>query len=385
MKLLDRYVLVTFLKNYLIAFMVLIGLYIVLDMVFAFDEFAEIKDRVGPGDVGGSLAVVKQIASYYGYQSFHIFVFLSGIIPVVAAAFTIIRLSRFNEMTATLAAGMPLLRFATPIIITGLLVNVLLIVDQEVILPRIIPQLQRSHDQIDVTDAGFVIHSLRDSDGRLLMSARFVPAGNISPATMMYVSIIEYDDQHRPMSLTAADKATWDDADHEWKLTNGTTIRGLLPDERRTSPQPAIAYRSNITPEEVALYRSNDYVDLISTERINELLERRQHSDQKFAYGVTDLLRVKHTRFTQPLLNLVLLLLAMAALLSRDSSRLKVRAFQCVTVVAIVMAFTFFFQQLAGTPPAGTQWLNTWPALMAWMPLIIFGPVAVWMLDRVKT
>ena len=37
MKILDRYVLFTFIKNYLISFMVLIGLYIVMDMVFNFD------------------------------------------------------------------------------------------------------------------------------------------------------------------------------------------------------------------------------------------------------------------------------------------------------------------------------------------------------------
>ena len=42
MKILDRYVLVTFLKNYLISFMVLVGLYILLDLVFNFDELIEV-------------------------------------------------------------------------------------------------------------------------------------------------------------------------------------------------------------------------------------------------------------------------------------------------------------------------------------------------------
>ena len=46
MKILDRYILLSFLKNYLISFMVLIGLYVVLDMVFNFDELAEYRDRV---------------------------------------------------------------------------------------------------------------------------------------------------------------------------------------------------------------------------------------------------------------------------------------------------------------------------------------------------
>ena len=42
MKILDRYVISTFLKNYLIAFFVLIGMYVTLDMVFNFDELVQV-------------------------------------------------------------------------------------------------------------------------------------------------------------------------------------------------------------------------------------------------------------------------------------------------------------------------------------------------------
>ena len=45
MKILDRYVLVTFIKNYLISLFVLLGLYIVLDMVFNFDELSEVQQK----------------------------------------------------------------------------------------------------------------------------------------------------------------------------------------------------------------------------------------------------------------------------------------------------------------------------------------------------
>ena len=120
MKILDRYVLLTFVKNYLISLMVLIGLYVVLDMVFNFDELAEVQSKTaGAGGVASVLSLLHSIADYYFFQSFKIFVHLSGIIPVVAAAFTLIRLSRFNELTASLAAGVPLLRTAFPIILAA--------------------------------------------------------------------------------------------------------------------------------------------------------------------------------------------------------------------------------------------------------------------------
>ena len=45
LKIIDRYVFSSFLRNYLISFMVLIGLYVTLDMVFQFDEFAKVGRR----------------------------------------------------------------------------------------------------------------------------------------------------------------------------------------------------------------------------------------------------------------------------------------------------------------------------------------------------
>ena len=45
MRILDRYVLKTFLKNYLISLMVLVGMYIVLDMVFNFGDLVDVKSN----------------------------------------------------------------------------------------------------------------------------------------------------------------------------------------------------------------------------------------------------------------------------------------------------------------------------------------------------
>src|SRR3954452_12957497 len=93
MKILDRYVLSTFLKNYVISLMVLIGLYILLDLVFNFDELVEVQAKGAVAATGGGasfLHVVYIIWDYYFYQSFQIFAQLSGVIPVVAAAFTLV-------------------------------------------------------------------------------------------------------------------------------------------------------------------------------------------------------------------------------------------------------------------------------------------------------
>ena len=89
MKILDRYVLVSFLKNYVIALMVLLGLYIVLDMVFNFDQLVDVKGMAAEQGVAGAVQIIKGIVDYYFYQSFLIYAHLSGVIPVVAVAFTL--------------------------------------------------------------------------------------------------------------------------------------------------------------------------------------------------------------------------------------------------------------------------------------------------------
>src|SRR4051794_10596106 len=163
MRIIDRYVLVSFIKNYLISFMVLIGMYIVLDMVFNFDDLAGLKSTDTGGGVSTVLGTLYSIGDYYFYQAFLFFVHLSGIIPVVAAAFTLMRLSRFNELTALLAAGVPLLRIAMPIIAAGVFLNLLVIADQELLIPQMQSKLARSHDDVHRTDIkSFPIEAMQD-------------------------------------------------------------------------------------------------------------------------------------------------------------------------------------------------------------------------------
>src|SRR6476646_6220284 len=163
MRIIDRYVFWSFIRNYLISFMVLIGMYIVLDMVFNFDDLTNLKGTAEAAGVSSVLGAIRNIADYYFYQCFLFFVHLSGIIPVVAAAFTLMRLSRFNELTAMLAAGVPLLRIAMPIILAGVVLNGLLIADQELVIPTMIPKLTRSHDEMRRSDAkSFPILAMQD-------------------------------------------------------------------------------------------------------------------------------------------------------------------------------------------------------------------------------
>jgi lipopolysaccharide export system permease protein len=377
MKILDRYVLFSFLRNYLIALVVLIGMFIVLDMIFNFDELVVLRGHIASGGPGSAFALAMAIADYYFFQSFLIFVYLSGIIPVVAAGFTLIRMTRFNELSAILAAGVPLLRVAAPIVIAAVVLNVLLIVDQEVLIPSIVHKLTRKHDKLHLAEArSFRIEMIEDEEGNLLTASRYTPMTAEGLTVMREVDVIERDDELLPSGHITADRAEWDAGEHAWRLTNGRRVEGLRPEQRRSREEPVEYYRSNITPDEIALWKSADSVNLLSTSRINELLQRRA------SYGAVELQRVKHSRVTQWMMNVILLLLAIPALLARTPQDLKHSIFKCLALMGLAMGSVFLTYQIAGRPPPGPEWVDPWPAIWAWVPILVFGPLSIYLLDR---
>jgi lipopolysaccharide export system permease protein len=378
-KILDRYLLVNFLKNYVISFLVLVGLYIALDMVFNFDNLVE------PPKVAQTLhlsapRILYDIASYYAYQTPVIFVYLSGMIAVAAAAFTLLRLSRFNELTAILAAGISLRRLALPIILAGVALNALLLADQELLIPRILPEVVRSHDQMHTaTPRSYSVEMMRDNHNGLLCAARYTPPAPGRPATILYLDVVERDAQLRPDGHLYADKAVWESSAKLWRLTNGQYVNipgaGGGPPQ---APKPVATYQSDITPDEIAIWRGGQYVQFLSTHRIDELLQRPK------SYGVNNLLRTKNLRFTQPLANVILLLLACPAMLVREQNKLKLAVLRCLLWCGLCIGSVFLAYQLAAAVP-NPAWVWRWPLLMAWLPIFIFGPLSVWLLDRMKT
>ncbi len=379
MKLIDRYVVTTFLKNYLLSFLVLVGMYIVLDLIFNIDEFSEIKQKAT--GIEAMFGFISYIADFYFYQIFLYFLHLSGMISVVAASFTLMRMIRFNELSALLSAGVPLLRISLPIIIAALFLNGLIWVDQELIIPNMIHKLVRTHDYGNELDSrSFRIDAMRAEDGSKLFAGRYHPSTE-RPARMEMLSIIEQDENYRPISHIRADSATWDEQTQQWNLENGWIDHNLSPESGNSVQSKRIySYQGKITPEEIMLYRSGNFVELLSTARINDLLQR------PLSYGRGNLLRVKHTRgVTQMTINMILLLLAISCVMTREPQQLKTAATRAIVLTGMLMTAAFASQELAGQTAPNAMLADKWPALMAWLPIFIFGPMSVILLDKVKT
>jgi lipopolysaccharide export LptBFGC system permease protein LptF len=218
-----------------------------------------------------------------------------------------------------------------------------------------------------------------DPSGGLFNAARYAPPTTTSPARIEYLDVIERDSNLRPIDHVYADEAYWNAGRRRWDLKNGFSVPIAPPQEQVTEARatPEAWYASAMTPDEIALNLGKDYIQLLPLQKINQLLSLNR-------YGTIDLLRAKHLRVAQWLLNVFLLLLAISTVLTREPGRLKSAALKCLLFSSLCLGSVFITYQMAASPPS-PELLNLWPALMAWVPIFIFGPLSVYLMSHVKT
>jgi lipopolysaccharide export LptBFGC system permease protein LptF len=126
-------------------------------------------------------------------------------------------------------------------------------------------------------------------------------------------------------------------------------------------------YPTDLEAKELALRHSSKWLDLMSTTQLTAMIHSGRIPNREAA------VLAKHIRFADPINNLLLLLLAMPFILSRERN-IKASAGLSVLMVGSYFAFIHICR-LVGLPPI----------LAAFLPILLFGTVAAVMLDSVKT
>jgi lipopolysaccharide export system permease protein len=390
MRILDRYIVKSFFINYMLALGVMVGMYTLLDLIVNFENFAKGATAAADRSNAGAMAILGDMADYYAYQLLVIFQQVSGAIPLVAAGFTMWRMTRAQELTAMLASGVSLYRVAAPIVLVSMAFSALNILNQEFVIshPFVIEKLLRKHDQVNktVTRTDPIYHVV-DRDNSLISAASYDPghkagengARQASPPTLKGVFIMMRDKFGMPIRHTVAESGTWEvppgEVTEAWVLRN-VVVEDDIPDasgERHvTMVAPTQTYITGITPAQLDLIFQKKAVDYLSSAKLHDLIEFSAPSNR------LTLEKMMHLRFTQPLMNIVMLLIGIPFLLTREPNRLVVNMFYCVAVSGVVFISTFVIFQMAGNQ-------IPYPLLAAWLPVMIFGPFSLVMMDMIKT
>ncbi|HEX41148.1 MAG TPA: YjgP/YjgQ family permease [Phycisphaerales bacterium] len=365
MKILDRYIAKNFMVGYAISFLVLIGLRIIIDLFVNLDEFTEQKALT-------TADVIRNIITFYGINSTIYFRDFAGMITVVAAAFSLGKMVRQHELVVVMASGVSLKRVIGPIALISLILTGVLVVDQEVVIPHLAEELSRSQDDIAGQKA-FYVWFMPDGQNSLICAGF-----DAQTSTLITPTIITREPAARPgvWNITGrivADSAVYDEDRGKWKLVNGLYAR-------KDSPIGALVVEEydsgDLTPREIVIRRKADNTTLMSSRQLAQLAAQKTR-----VKDLAQLYSQKHFRITDPIINFTMLMVSLPILVCRDPRTMK-----SATMISFLLTtacfVTAFICKICATE---TLFDRIMPELWAWLPVIIFMPIAFIELDSMKT
>lgn len=414
MFIIDRYLLKQFTQIFVICFLSMTGLFIVID---AFENLDAFSAQAGQG---GSLLGI--IARYYSYRSLGIFERTGGILAMLAAMFTVTWLGRHQEMTALLAAGISKVRVLKPLLLAAIVVSLLGVLNRELLIPQVREELM--HDAKGLgSNAQRDLEARFDSQTHILLGGEkvvldqqrivnptFVLPGNLSrygkqlvaenafyqAATADHPAGFLLEGVTSPASICNQPSLRLDPIDR-----NGAGAKPPMPTAAATLPSqqgvaatvpPTGPVRSRVvvdTPRDAHWLKPNQLFVVTampftllasgsqwrSYASTGELISQLSNPSTDLGADVRVAL---HVRLLQPLMDITLVMLGLPLMFSQSNRNIFLSIGICILAALAFSAVAIVCQSLGGL-----GLLN--PALAAWLPLMLFVPLATGMSGALKT
>jgi lipopolysaccharide export system permease protein len=372
----DRYLLRQFVQVLMICFLSLIGLYIVIDAFGHLDHFVDYAEKNG-----GLLATM---ASFYAYRAVMFFDRTSGVLTLVALMFTVTWIQRHHEMTALLAAGISRTRVLRPVLAAAVAVSIASAANREVVMPAIRHQLALDSKNLGGEQAA-VMQSRFDSQTDILLGGgKIIPSEQkiVAPNFVLPRQLDKFGKQ------LAAREAHYlpasGDLPSGYLLTGVTTPKLLLKQPSLLLDGKAVI----LTPIGndwlqrdqlfVASGVSFEFLSAGATWRDFASTREMIHELRSPSTDIGADVRVAiHTRFIQPFLDTTLLFLGLPFVITRTNRNPFIAIGLCLSVVTVFMLVVLGCQSLGSG-----GWIAA--PLAAWLPLIIFAPLAAAMSDSLR-
>jgi lipopolysaccharide export system permease protein len=370
MRVLDRLMVYSYVKSYVICLISLLSLYIVVDLFMNVNDFAHANDGLGP--------FLHHIGVYYAARSTTIFDRLAEMIVLLAAMFTIAWVQRNNELLPQLSAGVSTRRIVRPVLLSACAMMTLATLNQEMLIPRLSNLLTINRDDPNgnrdlLVRSGYESNHVciwGDIGNRKELLVRgfrcnipqSVTPGNIINLSAKEARYVPPDPEGKPRTGGWMLKDTQPPELENWK--NNDLLEWIGPGRYFLKTQE-IDFE-NVTRD------SHKWFYLASTWRLYQEL------------GKTDVERLPamavlfHIRLTRPILGMILVILGLSVILRDQNRNVFISAGLCLVLCAAFFAVCFACQQLGDK-----EFVS--PALAAWLPVLIFGPMAFVMFDAIHT
>lgn len=366
---LDRYVAWHFVRSYLLAMLLMTGLFMVIDMASNLDDYLETWED-------GSSAPGSVLALYYLFNLPYLFLQVAPFITLIAGMFTVAKLLKAREVTAVLGAGISARRMLLPVFLAGLLLAVGMFFLREAVGLGIARDRDAARDVL--VEHRFEEHyddvAVVEDAGSLVFLNEFIPrpADGGPPRVERLTAIRRTSGQMGSGRYVRidAERATWNGSG--WDLEGG--VRATIdPDGGGESTDEAVSTLEGyaFTPELALTYRRAKDAPLELTFSEVQALMARDPDDNSYQ-------TLWHYHLTFPLANLLLLLVGIPLMFNyergRSTDRIAVGGLLCV----FYYSADFVFRTLGVKGQLS-------PLLSAWIPVLVFGSLGIMLYDSLRS
>jgi lipopolysaccharide export system permease protein len=367
MNLLDRQLVISYVKSYVGCVVSLLGLYVVVDLFMNIDDFAQGKDGLVP--------VLVHIGTYYGMNVWQYFDRMCEAMILLAAMFTVAQTQRNNELLPLLSAGVSTHRVVRPVLFCGAFFLAVSVLNQEFMIPYFGSALLRNRDDPE-GDKDSAVNGVFDSNGINYHGEKAQRKGFIvydfsclMPEAYTEGGLINlHAKEARYVPGEGAKKSGW-------LLTGVQTQNDLDPKHLPPNLEMLDVGSFFVKTDEIdyeVMTRRREWFRFASTARLREELSRPDST------RLASMAVLFHMRLTRPVLGMLLVVMGLGVILQNPNRKVFISAGLCLVLCAVFFAACFLFKHLGDN-----EYLT--PALSAWMPVLLFGPLSVALFDAIHT
>lgn len=357
MRILDRYVATQYLMSLASCTGMLVVLYVIIDFFSKIEDFMSVTGQ----------SVIGFIVMYYACRVPQFMLHLAPVITLIAAVLVLVRLVRQNELVPMLASGTSVVRIMVPILIIGCAVGAGMMAMEEYLLPAVVEPVRDSTESLEGNDLRSNM-ILRDELDNVLVVRHYSP----KKRTMENVILMQTGASRGLIQEVSAKSARWTDEDGGgWIASDGSEYvfdgegKRLAQRDFGTDGKRLV---TKITPETMIQRREDG--DFLTFARLREQVAKHPFEAN---------LKVRlHEKLTFPLFNIILLGLGVPFVLRRDVRNLFVGGGICLIVCSVFFSSYFFLSDLGSKGEID-------PVLAAWLPVVVFGGLSIYLLDTIPT
>lgn len=352
MKLLDKYVVKQFVQIFFFGILAFILIFLIIDMMENLDDFI---DKDVPAAV---------MAQYYLVFLPEMVRLITPVAVLLAALFTVGKMSNQNELAAIKAGGVSLYRFMMPFMVTALIISLFSVYFGGYVVPfanKEKVRIEQEYMNKSIVHAGSNIF-FQDSKTRIVTIAYY----DVGRYQANRVSIQEFaeNDITEMVSRIDASRMVYDTTSNNWILKKAAKREFGAQSESIFYYDSLALSHLNFTPEEV--YKKQQKPEEMNIAELKDLA----NSQLKSGNDPTRILIEYHTRLAYPFASFVIVLFGIPLSANKRRGGLAVQFIMNVLI-------TFLYLVLMNIAQAYGKNGVLDPVLTAWFNNIIFLVVAI--------